>query len=70
MEHATFTGCSKLHLQDIRCFLGIEVRRHYTGKILFIVWNGETHPFEAWNADQTCSLAMTPSVNWYSSISR
>lgn len=30
-----------------------------------IPWNGETYPFEAWNADQTLSSAMSASVNWY-----
>ena len=31
----------------------------------FIAWNGESYPFEAWNADQTLQSAMTSSVNWY-----
>lgn len=31
----------------------------------FIEWNGNTYPFEAWNADQTLSSAMSASVNWY-----
>ncbi len=31
----------------------------------FIAWNGESCPFEAWNADQTLQSAMTSSVNWY-----
>ena len=31
----------------------------------FIAWNGETYPFEAWNADQTLQSAMNSSVNWY-----
>ena len=31
----------------------------------FIVGNGETYPFEAWNADQTLQSAMNSSVNWY-----
>ena len=26
----------------------------------FIAWNGETYPFEAWNADQTLQSAMNP----------
>ena len=30
-----------------------------------IAWNGESYPFEAWNADQTLRTAMTSSVNWY-----
>lgn len=30
-----------------------------------IDWNGNTYPFEAWNADQTLSSAMSTSVNWY-----
>lgn len=30
-----------------------------------IAWNGNTYPFEAWNADQTLSSAMSSSVNWY-----
>ena len=30
-----------------------------------IDWNGNTYPFEAWNADQTLSSAMSASVNWY-----
>lgn len=28
-------------------------------------WNGNTYPFEAWNADQTLASAMRSSVNWY-----
>ena len=31
----------------------------------FIAWNGESYPFEAWNADQTLQSAMASSVNWY-----
>ena len=31
----------------------------------FIEWNGNTYPFEAWNADQTLATAMSSSVNWY-----
>ena len=31
----------------------------------FIAWNGESYPFEAWNADQTLQSAMNSSVNWY-----
>ena len=34
-------------------------------KSSFIAWNGETYPFEAWNADQTLQSAMNSSVNWY-----
>lgn len=30
-----------------------------------IAWNGETYPFDEWNADQTLQSAMTFSVNWY-----
>ncbi|WP_313129868.1 BlaR1 family beta-lactam sensor/signal transducer [Anaerocolumna sp.] len=30
-----------------------------------IAWNGETYPFETWNADQTLQSAMYSSVNWY-----
>ncbi|MDO4338728.1 MAG: BlaR1 family beta-lactam sensor/signal transducer [Eubacteriales bacterium] len=30
-----------------------------------IAWNGESYPFEAWNADQTLQSAMASSVNWY-----
>ena len=30
-----------------------------------IDWNGNTYPFEVWNADQTLSSAMSASVNWY-----
>lgn len=31
----------------------------------FLAWNGETYPFESWNADQTLQSAMHSSVNWY-----
>ena len=31
----------------------------------FIAWNGESYPFETWNADQTLPSAMSSSVNWY-----
>lgn len=31
----------------------------------FIAWNGESYPFDAWNADQTLQSAMNSSVNWY-----
>lgn len=30
-----------------------------------IAWNGETYPFDAWNAPQTLTSAMQASVNWY-----
>lgn len=30
-----------------------------------IAWNGESYPFEAWNADQTLQSAINSSVNWY-----
>lgn len=30
-----------------------------------IAWDGETYPFESWNADQTLQSAMVSSVNWY-----
>ena len=33
--------------------------------ILFIAWDGENYPFEAWNSDQTLQSAMPASVNWY-----
>lgn len=36
-----------------------------TPEYSFIAWNGETYPFEAWNADQTLPSAMHSSVNWY-----
>jgi len=31
----------------------------------FVAWNGENHPFDAWNWDQTLTTAMRHSVNWY-----
>lgn len=31
----------------------------------FKEWNGESYPFEAWNADQNLQSAMDSSVNWY-----
>lgn len=30
-----------------------------------LAWNGETYPFETWNADRTLQSAMHFSVNWY-----
>ena len=36
-----------------------------TPEASIIAWNGETYPFEAWNADQTLQSAMNSSVNWY-----
>ena len=36
-----------------------------TSENSFIAWDGETYPFEAWNADQTLRSAMNSSVNWY-----
>lgn len=31
----------------------------------FKEWNGESYPFEAWNANQNLQSAMDSSVNWY-----
>jgi len=31
----------------------------------FMAWDGENHPFEAWNQDQNLATAMRYSVNWY-----
>ena len=67
MGHATLRVAPKTPPQDIAMLLfGLEEGSHYTGKILFIAWNGgKTYPFEAWNADQTLQSAMNSSVNWY-----
>lgn len=36
-----------------------------TPKHSLITWSGEIYPFDAWNANQNLTSAMTASVNWY-----
>lgn len=36
-----------------------------TPEYSYMKWNGEIHPYDMWNKDQTLSSAMSSSVNWY-----
>lgn len=64
MEQAAlrFSPDSTYKIYD--ALLGLE-KGVITPKDSYIPWNGETYPFEAWNAGQTLQSAMRSSVNWY-----
>ena len=64
MEHATLRVAPNSTYKIYDALFGLE-EGIITPKNSFIVWNGETYPFEAWNADQTLQSAMNSSVNWY-----
>ena len=64
MEHATLRVAPNSTYKIYDALFGLE-EDIITWENSFIAWNGETYPFEAWNADQTLQSAMNSSVNWY-----
>ena len=64
MEHATLRVAPNSTYKIYDALFGLE-EDIITPENSFIAWNGETYPFEAWNADQTLQSAMNSSVNWY-----
>ncbi len=63
-EHATLRVAPNSTYKIYDALFGLE-EEIITPENSFIAWNGETYPFEAWNADQTLQSAMNSSVNWY-----
>ena len=63
-EHATLRVAPDSTYKIYDALFGLE-EGVITPEDSFIAWNGESYPFEAWNADQTLQSAMTSSVNWY-----
>ena len=64
MEHATLRVAPNSTYKIYDALFGLE-EGVITPDNSFIAWNGETYPFESWNADQTLQSAMDSSVNWY-----
>ena len=64
MEHATLRVAPNSTYKIYDALFGLE-ESIITPENSFIAWNGESYPFEAWNADQTLQSAMNSSVNWY-----
>ena len=64
MEHSTLRVAPNSTYKIYDALFGLE-EEIITPENSFIAWNGETYPFEAWNADQTLQSAMNSSVNWY-----
>ena len=64
MEHATLRVAPNSTYKIYDALFGLE-EGVITPENSFIAWNGESYPFEAWNADQTLQSAMNSSVNWY-----
>ena len=64
MDHATLRVAPNSTYKIYDALFGLE-EDIITPENSFIAWNGETYPFEAWNADQTLQSAMNSSVNWY-----
>ena len=64
MEHATLRVAPNSTYKIYDALFGLE-EEIITPENSFIAWNGETYPFEAWNADHTLQSAMNSSVNWY-----
>ena len=64
MDHATLRVAPDSTYKIYDALFGLE-EEIITPENSFIAWNGETYPFEAWNADQTLQSAMNSSVNWY-----
>ena len=63
-EHATLRVAPNSTYKIYDALFGLE-EGVITSENSFIAWNGESYPFEAWNADQTLQSAMNSSVNWY-----
>ena len=64
MEHATLRSAPNSIYKMYDALFGLE-EGIITPENSFIAWNGESCPFEAWNADQILQTAMNSSVNWY-----
>jgi len=64
IEHATLRVAPDSTYKIYDALFGLE-EGVITPEDSFIAWNGESYPFEAWNADQTLQSAMNSSVNWY-----
>ncbi|MCI8560480.1 MAG: BlaR1 family beta-lactam sensor/signal transducer [Dorea sp.] len=64
MEHATLRVAPDSTYKIYDALFGLE-EGVITPENSFIAWNGESYPFETWNADQTLRSAMNSSVNWY-----
>ena len=64
MEHATLRVAPNSTYKIYDALFGLE-EGVITPENSFIAWNGETYPFEAWNADQDLTSAIHNSVNWY-----
>ena len=64
IEHATLRVAPDSTYKIYDALFGLE-EGVITPQDSFIAWNGESYPFEAWNADQTLQSAMASSVNWY-----
>ena len=64
MDHATLRVAPDSTYKIYDALFGLE-EGVITPEDSFIAWNGESYPFEAWNADQTLQSAMNSSVNWY-----
>ena len=64
MEHATLRVAPNSTYKIYDALFGLE-EGVITPENSFIAWNGESYPFESWNADQTLQSAMNSSVNWY-----
>lgn len=64
IEHATLRVAPNSTYKIYDALFGLEASI-ITPEDSFIAWNGESYPFEAWNADQTLQSAMNSSVNWY-----
>ena len=64
MDHATLRVAPNSTYKIYDALFGLE-EGVITPDASFIAWNGESYPFEAWNADQTLQSAMSASVNWY-----
>ncbi len=64
MEHATLRVSPNSTYKIYDALFGLE-EGVITPDESLIVWNGESYPYEAWNADQTLQSAMSSSVNWY-----
>ena len=64
MDHATLRVAPDSTYKIYDALFGLE-QGVITPEDSFIAWNGESYPFEAWNADQTLQSAMASSVNWY-----
>lgn len=63
-EHATLRTAPNSTWKIYDALFGLE-EGVITPENSFLAWNGESYPFEAWNADQTLQSAMNSSVNWY-----